>query len=582
MKYADRLRQRIEAQAMKLRLIIPFAVLFISTASVGSYFFLVQYFSRQEASQTEVKAAFFARTIDDALQRLEHLPFVISQYSAVGDALAENNGDALNPVLKSFAERANADHIFLMDLNGKTIAASNYDRPDSFIGIFYTFRPYFRDAILGDTGRFYAIGATTGEPGYFISTPVYDRFGNVFGVIVVKAGLEALNQAWRESGEQILVSNIDSVIVLASNAKNQFQTLQPLTAFARQNLENAQQFGNRQLLPLDWHIGKNGQVRLDGAEYLLAQAQTVQEDWTLHLLTSLSGIRLRATLAIAGVLALLFGIIIAITSFRSARLKKALGQSDADRTRLSREVEVRRVAESDLKVAKDEVERTSRLAALGQLSASITHELGQPISAMRNYLTAEEIAENAAPNSLNPLLSGLIDRMQGINDQLKAFATPGVGETSCFDLRDASDASVELLEHGAAAASVTIIKRYADHPVNVTGNQLRIEQVLVNLLRNAVDAVSEQDLREVTIVVGTSNDKSFVRITDTGTGLKKQTLADLQEPFMTTKPSGQGMGLGLAISAQIAKDMKGCIEAQDTNNGGAEFTLWLPLSKDQL
>ncbi len=555
-------------------------VLAISIASISSYFFLVQYFSKQEALQTEKTAVFFSRTIDDALRRLEHLPFVISQNPAVVDALVNNNGDELNSILKSFADRANADHIFLMDLNGQTVAASNYESPDSFVGNYYPFRPYFRDAILGKTGRFFAIGATTGEPGYFISAPVYDHFGNIFGAIVVKTGLASLNQAWRDSGEQILVSNVDSVVVLASDVNNLFRVLHPLTADVRQNVEKAQQFGEQQLLPLDWQASDNGHVTLNGDVFLLSQAKISQESWTLHLLTNLSGIRQRAALTIAGGLALLFGVIIASTSFRSARLRTALAQSDADRARLTKEVEVRRVAESDLEAAKDALDRTSRLAALGQLSASITHELGQPISAMRNYLTAEEITEDAMPNSLNPLLSRLVDRMQNINNQLRVFASPGTGETSVFDLRRASDASVELVAHEVAAADCTLVKHYADTPVNIEKNQQQVEQVLVNLMRNAVDAVAGQDLRQITVQVDIDTNRAFVRVTDTGPGLNGRTIVDLQEPFMTTKPSGQGMGLGLAISAQIAKNMNGCIEARDVEEGGAEFTFWLPLTED--
>ncbi len=557
------------------------AVLLISAASASSYFFLVRHFSQQEALQTEKTALFFARTINDALQRLEHLPFIISQNPAVADALVGNNGEELNSVLKSFADRANADHIFLMDLNGKTIAASNYESPNSFVGNNYAFRPYFRDAITGKTGQFYAIGATTGEPGFFVSAPVYDGFGNIFGVIVVKTGFQSLNRAWQESGIQILVSNIDSVVVLASKPSNRFQTLHPLTVHTRLNLENAQQFGNQQLRPLDWLADGNGHVKLDGNEYLLAQVQIERENWTLHLLTSLSGIRLQAALMIAGVLALLFSVIVAITGFRSVRLKRALGESNADRTRLTQEIEVRRLAESDLKTAKYELERTSKLAALGQLSASITHELGQPISAMRNYLAAEEIAADATPNSLNPLLSGLVERMQNINDQLRGFATSSIRETSIFDLLHTSDAAVALVAHGVAAANIKLIKRYADRPVNVVGSEQQIEQVLINLLRNAVDAVTTQSLREITVIVDIANNRAFFRIIDTGRGLEGRTMVDLEEPFMTTKPSGQGMGLGLAISVQIAKDMKGRIEAHDTEKGGAEFTLWLPLAEDQ-
>jgi two-component system, NtrC family, C4-dicarboxylate transport sensor histidine kinase DctB len=560
------------------KLLLRLAVVVV--VSAGFYVALVQYFSRQEVWQTENRAAFFANTIDDALRRLWHLPFVISQNEAVVDALQNGNGAALSPRLKEFAQSADADHIFLMDLNGKTVAASNFDTQNSFIGNNYTFRPYFRDAILGETGQFFAIGATTGEPGYFVSAPVLDDAGKIIGVIVVKTGLDSLSRAWQNSGERILVSNPDTVVLLASDSNDQFRTLQPLTVPARQDLEKAQQFGDQPLLPLDWQVGGNGRVTLDGAEYLLAEARIQQQDWTVYLLSDLTGIRLRAGLVIAGVLAALFGVVIAITGFRSARLREALWKSDADRVRLTREIEVRRAAESDLKVAKDGLERASRLAALGQLSASITHELGQPISAMRNYLTAEEIAADAPPNSLNPQLSGLVDRMQNINNQLRFFATPGVEDTSIFDLRRANDAATELVAHGINAAGVTLTRNYANGPLNVAGNQQRIEQVLVNLLRNAIDAVSEQELREITVLVDHSGDRAFVRITDTGTGLGARSMGDLQEPFMTTKSSGVGMGLGLAISAQIAKDMNGTIEAQDARHSGAEFTLWLPLSED--
>jgi len=550
----------------------------MAVVSVGSYFALVQYFSRHEALQTEKRAAFFANTIDDALRRLWHLPFVISQNSAVVSALEDDSAGALSPLLKRFADSANADHIFLMDLNGETVAASNFASPNSFVGKHYTFRPYFRDAIMGETGQFFAIGATTGEPGYFVSAPVQDGLGNNFGVIVVKIGLNALNRAWQESGERILVSNGDSVVLLASQTRDQFRTLQPLSALARQNLEKFQQFGDQPLMPLDWQVGDNGRVTLDGAEYLLAQAEIAQEDWTLHLLSSLTGIRHRAGLVIAGLLAVLLGLIVAISGFRSARLKRALGKSDADRARLTQEIDVRRAAESSLRTAKDELERASRLAALGQLSASITHELGQPISAMRNYLTAEEIASDAAPNSLFPQLSGLVDRMQNINTQLRLFATPGIGEASVFDLRRACDAAGELVAHGVSAAGATLIRKFGDCPVQVAGNQQRIEQVLVNLLRNAIDAVAGQDQREITVAVDTDGDRAFVRVSDTGTGLEGRDIEDLQEPFMTTKSSGEGMGLGLSISAQIARDMNGRIDARDADGGGAAFTLWLPLA----
>ncbi len=563
---------------MKLMLKNLMALGLMIVVLIGSYFMLVRYFSQQEAQQTSRTATFFARTIDDALARLKHLPYVISQNPGVAEALAQNDGQRLSPMLKRFAERANADHIFLMDINGKTVAASNFDTRNSFIGKAYTFRPYFKEAITGEAGQFYAIGATTGQPGYFVSAPVFGPAGDIIGVMVVKIGLGVLNQAWQDSGEEILVSDENEVVVLASDPANLFHVLSPLSDFARQNVANAQQFGDQPLRLLDWQAGGNGQITLNGVSYLLTQAPIAPQNWTLHLLTNLSGIRQQAALSVAAGLVVLFGGIIASASFRSARLKRALGQSDADRARLSTEIEVRRAAESDLKLAQDELERASRLAALGQLSASITHELGQPIAAMRTYLAAEEIAVDSAPGNLNPALSGLVDRMQNICTQLRVFAAPKRGEPRVFDLCSACDASVELIAHGLG--DITLTKTYGSDPVPVIGDQQRVEQVLINLLRNAVDAVSGQDQQEITLAVSVVDGWACAQVSDTGPGLGGRALADLQEPFMTTKPSGEGMGLGLAISAQIAQDMQGRLAAQDGKAGGAIFTLWLPLSKD--
>ncbi len=560
------------------------ALVIVLLASVASYITLGQYFSRQEASQTQKRAVFFAQTIDDALRRLNHLPFVIAQNPVVAQALETKDGTALNPLLKTFASRANASQVFLMDLNGKTLSASNYQTPESFIGNFYTFRPYFRDALEGKTGQLFAIGVTTGEPGYFVSEPVRNAQGTIIGVVVVKIDLGNLARSWQASGERILVTNSESVVLLASKESDQFRTLAPLSEEALREMADFRLFGDRPLLPLDWQVQDDGRVTLNGADHILAQASIEQENWTVHLLTSLSGIRQRTALAVVGILAVLFAIILAVTGFRSARLKQALAKSDADRMRLTREVNVRRVAETRLKAAKDELARSSRLAALGQLSASITHELGQPIAAMRNYLTAQELAEGAAPGSVNKQLTGLVDRMENINNQLRFFATPRIGENAEFDLRSAADAAVELVSHGVNPENTSLEKKYSKDPVPVSANKQRVEQVLVNLLRNAIDAVADQDLRRIIIEAGRENGHgrfhAFVRVTDTGPGLEGRTLAELQEPFMTTKSSGQGMGLGLAISSQIASDLNGTIEADAPPEGGARFTLTLPLSQN--
>lgn len=532
---------------------------------------------RREASQTNNRAQFFADTIEASLARLDHLPFVVAQDPGIRRALTEGGGTAINPRLAEFAARAGAEAIFVLDPTGLTIASSNYDAALSFVGESYRFRPYFRAAIAGGQGRFFAIGATTGRPGYFVSDPVRSDTGEIIGVVAVKIGLEALDQSWRDTGEDILVTNEAGVVILSSDASHLFRTLRPLSEAARQAIAQGQQFSDQPLDPLDWQDAQNGRVTLGGIDYLLSEARIAREGWQVHLLSGLADIRQQAALAALILLALALGLILALTGFRSAQLNRALALSNADRARLNDEITQRRETETALRKAQDALARNSRLAALGQLAASITHELGQPISAMRNYLAAEEIATGAAPGTLNAQLSGLVERMGRITNQLRFFATPAVIEDTTFELHKALQAAHELVRHKAEAKGVMLALPPPGTPLLIAGSQHRFEQVLVNVIRNGIEAATGPTPR-VTIECETQGTSVRLHVTDTGAGLGDATLDDLAEPFVTTKSSGDGMGLGLAISGQIMAELGGTMAARSTPDG-ATFTLTLPLAE---
>ncbi len=151
-----------------------------------------------------------------------------------------------------------------MDGDGQTIAASNFDRPGSFLGQNYGFRPYFREAIAGGTGRFHAIGATTGLPGYFIADPVRGADGEIAGAIAIKVDLSVLEESWRNSGEQVLLANADGVVLLASDPAWQYRALYPLSEAQRAEIEAARQFTGQPLDPLDWSFEEAGRRGLAG------------------------------------------------------------------------------------------------------------------------------------------------------------------------------------------------------------------------------------------------------------------------------------------------------------------------------
>lgn len=548
----------------------------------GLYGFLTAFFQNRLATETPQRAQFYARTIDDALKRLEHLPYVLSIDPRVRSVLDRGEGRALDPVLREVAGRSGAEFVFVMDPTGKTLSASNAGTPLSLVGNSYDFRPYFQDAMQGRFGHFYAVGTTTGQPGYFMAEPVRTRSGAIVGVVVVKVGLDALSRAWRDSGDLILVTGPRGVVLAASREDLLFGVTRPLGAEDRAELRRRRQFGEADLVRLDWVPEGQSRVRLDGTGYIHSTAALATEPWTLHLLTDVWEARILALLWVALIASGGLMTVVAASQIRSRRLRQALARSQADRERLALEIAERMATEARLQETQGELAAKTRLAALGQLSASITHELGQPISAMRNYIAAEEIATGAIPGQLAPELSSIIDRMQRIVDQLRHFGRPPSDPPYPFEIDPSISAALGLLSHQIRSSGIDL-SRDGETDLVAIGWSDRFEQVLVNLARNAIDALEGHENGRLRVRVTSSADAISVEIADNGPGLGGLSLADLKEPFFSTKPSGKGMGLGLAISAQIALEMGGRLEAGPSDLGGAAFRLILkkPETRDE-
>lgn len=563
---------------LRLPLVSGIVIATMVAISALSYAVLISYFLRSEAEITPQRAAFFAASMDEALTRIEHLPHVLSIDPNTLNALVTGETDALNPILEDIATRARAEFIYLLDINGQTIASSNYQDADSLVGNHYTFRPYFRDAVAGEDGRFYAVGVTTGRPGYFIAEPVRDVDGTIFGVVAVKIGIADLSRVLTDSGELVLVTDPQGVVLASSDPALIYGLTSPLSAFDRRVLEDQQQFGDQDLFALDWSPESATRARLNGTPYIWTKASLSQEEWTLHLLSDVGDIRRQSLLYVAiGVTSLLL-LVVAAATYRAAQLRMALANSDADRRRLTAEIEERKLAEQKLSTARVELARKNQLAALGQLSASITHELGQPISAMRNYLVAEEIATDATPGSLWPELTGLVDRMQRILDQLRLFGRSRGAPPELFNLQDTLRSALQLVRHTADEARVALITDLPEAPCMLTGEPDRFEQVIVNLLRNGIDAARGAEGPQIKITLSEDAEFIVLSVSDNGVGFGDLEITDLREPFFSTKPSGQGMGLGLAISGQIVNEMGGSVSAQNNPKRGATFSVTIPKS----
>ena len=566
-----------------MRIFRPFAILLVVIVLASSIFWgSSSYFQALELQQGEGRLSLYRSTVTAVLQRFSHLTHILARDPIVIETAEGRDTDRLNRRLRDFVEKSGLNFIYLMGTDGVTISASNFEEPSSFVGENYAFRPYFQMAMKGEQGRFYGIGATTGLPGYFISNAVIGEDGQIIGVITIKIDLSELQERWREAGENVLLVNSDGVVLLASSPEWRYRALFNLTTEQRSRIEASKQFSNKVLSVLDWKPVNDTRARLGGREYLHLISNDLPHGWSLHYFASDDRATARSWL-VTGVFVILAGLLVMYLQLqRTRRIGAALVRSEQKEAelrqtneRLAVEIAERREAERRLKKTQDELERASRLAALGRLAALVTHELGQPIAAMRNHLTAAELSSQASP-SVTARIGGLVDRMEGITRQLKFFARTQEEEFEPVDLLEAMQVSLGLVEPNLSEHDIGMTLVEPDGPVTVYGNRLRLEQIMTNLLRNAADAVEEMDEPHIRIEIGHGDEVVWFEISDNGHGLGDATLDELQEPFVTTRESGRGMGLGLAISAGIVKDHHGRMTARNLSEGGAIFRVEFP------
>ncbi len=562
-------------------LALPLGALLVSIALFQG---ALRYFKAQQIEQATARLTLYQNTLETEIRHFGHLPFLLSLDPVVGQTLAGASTVALDHRLARFAQSAGLDAIYLMDHSGLTVSASNAKTAASFKGQNYGYRPYFQAAQRGELGEFYGIGATTGKPGYFYAIGVRHPGGLDDGVIAIKSDLSPLQDSWQASGERILLANSDGIVLLASDPGWRYRTLQPLSDTQRDRIAESRQFGAEALDPLDWSVNRRTQTAsIDNTAFFYLHTADLPNSWSLHYFEPRDLAITRAWLVTGGFVMLTMLSFIWLQMGRAQRIGAALRRSEREETllrqaneALANEVEDRKQAQQALQETQAELARAGRLAALGQLASSVTHELGQPIAAMRNQLAAADMTQG--PTALSDKMQGLVARMEDITRQLKFFSRKGRDQFEPLDLRAVLDAALDLMAPNITQIGVSVSVDRAPDQLGLTGNRLRLEQVATNILRNAIDAVENADDKQIVITMGADATTVWFEIADTGHGLGDRSFDDLREPFATTRESGQGMGLGLTISAGIVSDHGGTITAQNKAGGGAVFRVSLPNS----
>lgn len=544
------------------------------------------------------------------LEKYRTLPHMLVANQDFRSALrGEQNQDGLQ-VINEELERINnisgAMDIYLMDAEGFTVAASNWASEKTFIGENFSYRPYFQTAIQGSLGRYFALGTTSGERGYYFAYPVRDGTA-ISGAVVVKIQVDHHENRWRTGDQEVVVADRHGVFFLSSEPSWRFKSLAPLTPEAISDLSKSRRYGDQPLPPLgltqDEIVPSGGQLvtikRRRPEQFLVQMEAMAAADWRVMLLVKTSHIQpqVRQSMVVAG--GILISIVLAALALYQRRqriteritlqerAKEQLEQRVQERTNeltganieLQNEITERKRTENELQETQATLVQATKLAALGQMSAGLSHELNQPLAAIRSYAdNARAFLDRNRSKTAKENLQGiseLTDRMARIIKNLRTYAREESIELRATSLGSALDESLNLMDSRIRSEGVNILMNIPEGDIRVVGGDVRLQQIFVNLISNALDAMTDSPVKEIHIDVSNSDNGVNVRVRDTGPGIDKAQIVNVFDPFFSTKEVGQGMGLGLSITYGLVSQFDGSIQAGNAAEGGAVFTIEL-------
>lgn len=363
-----------------------------------------RYYRSELAGQNRQTLDLYVANLLGTLHRYEVLPQILGDLPALRTALDAPHVSAnltnANLLLKDVAAQAGVEVMYLMDTTGKTLAASNWDKQDSFVDRNFSFRPYFSEAMAGRLGRFFGLGTTSAKRGYFFAAAVRDG-ATIIGVLVVKVDLDHTESLWGKTPEQLLVTDHNGVVILTSRPQWRFRATRPLTAEERQAIIAIQPYPTRDPQPL----------ALSSTAWLRQSTAIAESGWTVEILAPRSLINrpVRTVVAVGGATLLVLMLLLGLMMQRrrhyleriafEAKARRELEARVIERTsdleglnrRLKQEVLEREHAQQELVRAQDDLVQAGKLSALGTMSASISHELNQPLAAIRSYAENAEI-----------------------------------------------------------------------------------------------------------------------------------------------------------------------------------------------
>lgn len=563
--------------------------------------------AEEAMSGAELKRALLLAVLD----RSRTLPLVLAEDADLAAALTTSSPAglaALNQKLEALIPGTGASVIYVVRTDGTAIAASNFRQPDSFVGSNYAFRRYFADAMANGAAEQYALGSVSRRPGLYLSQRVEDGAGRALGVVVVKVEFGDLEKNWQRSGNTTYVTDTRGIVLITSRPDWRFYTMADIPQAERLAIRESLQFGEAPLVTLPvWSLETEGGqtfVAVDEAKdkphqtNLAISLDVPGNGWLIHVLTPTSQIEQAALWQ--GRLSALAILVPLLASGawlidRTGRAARRTAEAEAAQAELERQVTLRT---AELTEARDRLEaeiaehhatdirlqgvqqdlvQANRLAILGQVAAGVAHEINQPVATIRAY------ADNArafldrgkgetAKENLG-LIAELTDRIGAITGELKGLARKGRQAAEPVELKAAIDGALFLLKSRFAGSFDRLEIGDIPADLKVLGQRIRLEQVLINLLQNALEAIEGKAGAAITLELSRlTDDEIDLAVSDTGPGLPEHVRDNLFIPFTTSKEGG--LGLGLVIARDIVTEYGGRLSVQ-TGTAGTTFTITL-------
>jgi len=538
--------------------------------------FLAERFTETTRTRAELRLALYSGNLLSELQRNSIVPQLLARDPALIGALNSADYTQTTQRLLSFVDEIGAASLMLLDKDGRAVATtdrtllgSNHRQSSYFVGALRSNETVFTVEPREANGFLFNYSSRIGSG------------GEVLGVVVVEVNLAKFERSWAGISDAVFVTNSEGQIILAT--ENRWRGLPEEEALSIRSAPSAIQRALQ--ATADW-TALPPDAYLRGEAVMRESNRLPFQGWQITSFTTYASIRERVN----GVLALEimgFAILLALGFYVLTRqaTQRALGfeRESAElrllNKRLQQEIAERERVEKNLDMAEQTLAQSSKLAALGEMSAAVSHELNQPLAAMKTYLAGARLllqrARPAEALSSFQRIDDLIERMGAITRQLKSYARKAGDTFEPIDIRDAVTAGLAIMEPQLKQRQVKISRVLPRDPVIVMADRLRLEQVIINLLRNALDATLGGDDPSIDILLS-QGDVAVLSVRDNGQGIKD--LDALFEPFYTTKQPGDGVGLGLAISSGIVNDLGGRLTARNAATGGAVFEVQLPLA----